>query len=122
MLEKIEGAIQRNWQHWVQKTSKTKNTTQKTKNMCTGVHPPKTGGITQFLHLIRHSQFYSYNQYMLDTTIAAQITKIRHDASCIIFCSSTLPRCSMCFIPWPTPRNCQWGAVKNEILPQSRWF
>ena len=29
---------------------------------------------------------------------------------------------SVGFIPWPTPRNWQWGAVKNETLRQKRWF
>jgi hypothetical protein len=28
----------------------------------------------------------------------------------------------VCFIPWPTPRNWEWGAVKNEIVRQKRWF
>jgi hypothetical protein len=26
------------------------------------------------------------------------------------------------FIPWPTPRNWQWGSVKNETLRKKRWF
>jgi hypothetical protein len=28
----------------------------------------------------------------------------------------------VCFIPWPTPRNWQWGAVKNENLRQKDDF
>jgi hypothetical protein len=28
----------------------------------------------------------------------------------------------VCFIPWPTPRNWRWGAVRNETLRQKRWF
>jgi hypothetical protein len=28
----------------------------------------------------------------------------------------------VCFIPWPTPRNQQWGSVKDETLRQKRWF
>ena len=29
---------------------------------------------------------------------------------------------SICFIPWPTPRNWQWGPVKNETLRQKSLF
>ena len=28
----------------------------------------------------------------------------------------------ICFILWPTSRNCRRGAVKNETLQQKRWF
>jgi hypothetical protein len=26
------------------------------------------------------------------------------------------------YLPWPTPQNWQWGAVKSETLRQKRWF
>jgi len=30
--------------------------------------------------------------------------------------------CWVCFLSWHTPRNWQWGLVKNEFLRQKGWF
>jgi hypothetical protein len=37
-------------------------------------------------------------------------------------CIASLFSFVTCFVPWPTPRNRQWGSVKNETLRQRRWF